>query len=370
MAKRRSNGEGSTSRVKTGWKAVFTVSTNPRVTRSKQPFRSKADALAWLSQQRAERDAATAAPAQSDMLLAEWVETWLGEIQRDQSTATFQAYEHHARGFLIPALGRYPLTEIRPMAVRNMLADLEGEYAGRSTLQEVYKIARICFEAAKQMELILRNPVDQVSRPKYSRKDIRPFSLDQIRAIIDASTGDRLHALFVVAFSLGLRQGELYALEWGDIDWHRGTMRIERQAVSNRGKIELKPPKTKAGRRTLELADFVVAALRSRQAAAMAEGLAACPLVFPAPKGGHINRSSFAVRSWKPILKACGIDERGMHHTRHSFATHALLAGCPLHVVSAILGHATPSITLNIYSHLIDTAQTETVSKVASLIAG
>lgn len=376
MAKRRDSGTGYPFRVKTGWKIVVVVGWKTGEDGKKRPItrtktmKSKADVIAWAAQLQSERDAATAEPNESEMILADWVTNWLKEVKRDQSTATFQAYEHHAQGFLVPALGRFPLRDIKPMGIRNMLGDLENEYGGRSTLQEVYKITRICFEAAKDLELITRNPVDSVARPRYQREDIKPFTLEEIRAILDASQGDRLHGLFLMAFSLGLRQGELYAMEWTDIDWKNSMVRIDRQAVSNRGKIEIKPPKTKAGRRKLELAPMVVAALRSRQAAAMAEGLAACPLVFPAPKGGYINRSSFAVRTWKPILRRCGIEERGMHHSRHSFATHALLAGCPLHVVSAILGHSTPAITLNIYSHLIDTAQTETVSKVAKLFAG
>lgn len=376
MAKRRDSGTGYPFKVKTGWKIVVVVGWKTGKDGKKRPITrtktlpSKADVIAWAAQLKAERDAGTAEPQQSSMILADWVTTWLADVERDQSTSTFQAYEHHARGFLVPALGRYPIRDIKPMGIRNMLADLEQEYGGRSTLQEVYKISRICFEAAKQLELIVRNPVDAVQRPKYQREDIHPFSKEDIWLILSRARPDRLYGALVLAFSLGMRQGELWALEWEDIDWEESTLTIERQAVSNRGKIEIKPPKTKSGRRTLVLADEVVSVLRDRQRMAMAEGLAGCPLVFPAPRGGYVNRSSFAFRTWKPILRACGIDERGLHHARHSFATHALLAGCPLHVVSKILGHANPSITLNIYSHLVDTAQSETVSKVAQLLVG
>lgn len=371
MAGRRSNGEGTTVRVKGGWKAVFTISTNPRKTKSKQPFKRRADAIAWLAQCQSERDAGTfSRPSSDSMLLCDWVTTWLAEVKRDQSTATYLAYQHHAEKFLVPALGRFPITEIRPMAIRNMLADLERDYAGRSTLQEIYKITNTCFATAVKMELIPKNPADQVSRPKHTRADIHPFSVNEVKAILAAAESHRLRGLFVVAFSLGLRQGELFALEWSDVDWDQARIRIERQAVSNRGKLEVKPPKTKAGRRSLELAGPVLDAMRERQAVAMSEGQAGVSLIFPAPRGGYNQRSTFAVREWKPILRACGIDERGLHHARHTFATHALLNGCPLHVVSKILGHANPSVTLNIYSHLIDTAQTETVSKVANLFAG
>ncbi len=223
---------------------------------------------------------------------------------------------------------------------------------------------------------LVTDPDDRlVARPKYRRRDIRPFSLQEVKSILAACRNDRLYGLFLAAFSLGMRQGELYALEWRDVDWELSKLRVERQAVNNSGRIEVKKPKTRAGCRTLELATEVLAAFRERQAIAMTEGLAGCPLVFPAPRGGHIHRSSFAQRVWKPLLRSCEIEERGLHHARHTFATHALMGGpeveaSPLHVVSAILGHASPSITLNIYSHLIDTAQTDTVSRVAKLFAG
>lgn len=382
MPKRRSNGEGSPVPVKNGWKAIHTVGwridpetgKKRRITKTRT-CKSRADATAWLNTMRSQREAGTESGPAVSMLFCEWADAWLKEVERDQSTSTFQAYDHHLRGFAVPALGRFPLADIKPMAIRNMLADLEAEYGGRSTLQEVYKITRICFGAAAKMELIERNPVDQVSRPKYRRKDIDPFTVAEVQEILKATEADRLNGLYVVAFHLGLRQGELYALEWRDIDWPRGKMRIERQAVNNRGVIEIKPPKTKAGRRVLDLAPEVVKSLRTRQAAAMAEGLAACPLVFPAPRGGIIQRSSFAHRTWKELLKKLGIKKRGLHHARHTFATHALTGGpgvepCPLHVVSAILGHSSPAVTLNIYSHLIDTAQSETVLRVAKLFAG
>lgn len=368
--KRRGSGEGSVVPHNGRWKAIWTVSIKPRKTRTKT-FGKRSEATQWLAQKQLERDAESKSESvQSDMLLSDWVTTWLSDVERQRATSTFEGYKHHAEKFIVPNLGSVPLRDLAPMAFRNLLSELESDYAEQRTLLEVYNVALRCMAAAEKMELISRNPVAQVSRPKYERKDIRPFTIEETRAILKQAESHRLHAMFVLAFSLGLRQGELFALEWSDIDWELRTIRIERQAVNNRGKISITKPKTKAGRRTLDLADNLVQALRERQALAMTEGHAANPVVFPAAQGGYIQRSSFATRHWKKILKACEIPERGLHHARHTFATHALTQGCPLHVVSKILGHSSPTVTLEAYSHLIDTAQRGTVEKVSQLFAG
>jgi integrase len=371
MAKRRGDGEGTIQQLPNGrWKAIHTVSWKPRKTRTKT-FEKKSLAASWLAQQSVERTAGTeSGPASADLLLAEWVTTWLSDIERDREANTHSLYRMILESHVVPALGSAYLRDLKPMAFRNLFADLEREYSGTRTLESVYEVASRCLAGAVKMELIDRNPLAQVNRPKYSRRDILPFETDDVWLILARARPHRLYALFVVAFALGLRQGELFALEWRDVDFDLRTLRIERQAANHGGKITVKPPKTKAGRRTIELANEVLWAFRDRQRVAMKEGLAACPLIFPAPRGGYLQRSSFAVRHWKPILKACGLKARGLHHARHSFATLALTQGCPIHVVSKILGHSSPTITLETYAHLIDTAQRSTVEKVAKLFAG
>lgn len=371
MGKRRGSGEGTIQQLANGkYKAIVTLAWKPRRTRTKT-FAKKSLALSWLAQQSVERQAGTeTSPVSTDLLFAEWVTTWLSDIERDRETSTHSLYKMILESHVVPSIGSNFLRDIKPMAFRNLFADLEGDYAGTRTLESVYEVCSRCLAAAVKLELIDKNPVAQVNRPKYSRRDTQPFDLEDVWLILARARPHRLYAMFVVAFALGLRQGELFALEWRDIDFDLRTMRIERQAANHGGKITVKSPKTKNGRRTLDLAEEVVWALHDRRRVAMREGLAGSPLVFPARRGGYIQRSSFATRHWKPILKACGLEPRGMHHTRHSFATLALTQGSPIHVVSKILGHSSPTITLETYAHLIDTAQRGTVEKVAKLFAG
>lgn len=374
MGGRAANGEGSLYRHGEKWKASVTVGKRPDgnpITRTKT-HKTKAVVAEWRRQMIAELQAGEPG---SDMQFCDWVTTWLKDVEKTKSTNTFQGYRDSIERFAVPTLGKLKLSEIRPMTVRNLLESLEPLYAETRTLDMVYEVLKTCLMAAAKMELIDSNPVSKIPRPKYSRSDIHPFTVREVRLILKASQSHRLHGLMVCAFHLGLRAGELFGLHWSDLDWEKRTLRIERQATAPRGKLEIKSPKTKAGRRTLELPDVVLESLADRQALALKEKMARNPIIFPGARGAYLHGNTFSKRHWKPILRKCGVEERGMHHARHTFATHALIGGegiepSPLHVVSKILGHASPSVTLNIYSHLVESVQVQTIERVAKLFAG
>lgn len=318
------------------------------------------------------------------MLFCEWAETWLAGVKREHSTATFQSYEYHMEKFVLPRLGSFSMTDLQPLAFRSLLSDLEDSGVPAPTRQKIYNTLHSCFSVAAQLELIPRNPISKVTKPKHKRKEINPFTLEEVKRILEFTKADRLHAMYVVAFHLGLRQGELFAIEWGDLDEEAKTISIQRQVVSNRGKNEVKPPKSEASLRTLDLADETLAALQQRRRIAMTEGLAGCSLIFPGPRGAYLSRSTVAQRYWKGGLRKKGpnkgkkfgiltqldIGLRGMHHARHTFASLALENGESVVNVSAMLGHADPSITLRIYSHAVEAGQRLTAERVAKLFAG
>jgi integrase len=96
---------------------------------------------------------------------------------------------------------------------------------------------------------------------------------------------------------------------------------------------------------------------------AMLEGHAANKLVFPAPRGGYLERGTFRTRLWNRLLERLHLERRGFHHTRHTYACLALADGVPLPTVSQILGHAKQETTLRFYSrHLPGHQKTATES--------
>jgi len=175
--------------------------------------------------------------------------------------------------------------------------------------------------------------------------------------------GDRLEALYVLTLNTGMRQGELLALKWDDVDLERGVLRVRRTLTHADKAFVLGEPKTKNSRRTIRLTPRAVDALRvhlSRQLEEIEEmGSLYQPggLIFATESGTIINPSNLRNRSFKPLLKRAGLPPIRFHDLRHTCATLLLGRDVNAKVVSEMLGHSSISITLDIYSHLLPDMQ-------------
>lgn len=328
-------------------------------------FARKGDAEAWRAEQLAILNAGTAPVGESDLLFADWVTAWLEDVRSHRDERTAAEYERLIESHAVPIIGHVRLADVRPMAIRSLLATVGEQYSGRETHAKVRDYLSQCFNAAVKLDLIHSNPVAGVPRPKVERVESQPFSATEAESIMRETTGHRVGGLFVVAFHTGMRPGELLGLHWTDIDFAAGTITIDRQAArDDRGNVVIKPPKAKSFR-TIEFGERVASALHDRRRTAVAEGIV--DAVFPARNGEYIRASNFARNPWKATLRRIGLNPRGLNQTRHTFATLALVGGCPLHVVSKILGHSDPSTTLRRYAHLLPHAQGETMRRVESI---
>jgi integrase len=160
-----------------------------------------------------------------------------------------------------------------------------------------------------------------------------------------------------LAITTGMRQGELFGLEWRRIEFSASRLRVEQAVAEVNGVLHIRKPKTKRGLRTINLTPDTLAALDAHRTLILKRGRAASALVFPAIEGGPQSRINFGHRFWRPLLTRTELDYRGAHNLRHTYATIALGAGVPVHVVSQIMGHSKPSITHDIYAHVLQADQ-------------
>ena len=181
--------------------------------------------------------------------------------------------------------------------------------------------------------------------------------------MLEAARGHRLEALYMLALSTGMRQGELLALKWDDVDLEGGVLRA-RRTLTKTGKVyAIGEPKTKNSRRVIRLSGAAVEALRghlSRQLGEMERmGSLYRPggLVFATEVGTIINPSNVRNRSLRLLLKAAGLRPVRFHDLRHTCATLLLSKNVNPKIVSEMLGHASVSITLDVYSHLMPDMQ-------------
>lgn len=170
--------------------------------------------------------------------------------------------------------------------------------------------------------------------------------------------GRPLYMPVMVAASTGMRRGEVLALRWRDIDLDAGALRVTQVVELTTKGIAVKEPKTDRSRRTIALPARLVQELRSHRKdqselrLKLGLGKDERDLVFPSWDWTVRNPSYFS-KEFSREVAAAKLPHVTFHGLRHTHITHLPRSGIPVHVVSARAGHANPTVTLNIYAHLL-----------------
>ena len=176
-------------------------------------------------------------------------------------------------------------------------------------------------------------------------------TLDAVQAavLLKAAETDRLWAMYVLAITTGMRQGELLALQWTSVNLDASHLSVRHTLY----KGKLCPPKTAKSRRQIELPAMAVDAIWRHKAAMLAEGHASSSFVFCDTIGGPLRSQNVLRRSFFPILERAELPSIRFHDLRHTAATLMLSEGINAKVVSDTLGHATVGFTLDVYAHVL-----------------
>lgn len=236
-------------------------------------------------------------------------------------------------------------------------------------MQKTHKVLKLVLDKAVAWRLIVSNPILQTAKPKHSQKEIDFFEQEECERLLAETEGSIVHAFISLGIGTGLRQGEMFALTWKDIDFENKLADINKAVVEVRGKVSVKRPKTTCSIRKVPLPQFVIDDLHEHRKILLKQGLLENDLVFPSKRGTIIIRTNFAAYYWNRALKTCNLKQRGAHSLRHTFATLSLSKGVPLPAVSKILGHANPSFTLKIYAHAMKSDYFESARVLSKLFA-
>jgi integrase len=196
---------------------------------------------------------------------------------------------------------------------------------------------------------------------------MRVLSVAQVVALLKAAKGTRFEALYVLAVTTGLRQGELLGLQWEDIDFTGAKAHIRHGLQQLGDRRWLAEPKTARARRVVNLPAMAVAALRSHRRHMLAEGHPH-GLVFCDTRGGSVRKSNLVRRSFKPILERAELPPIRFHDLRHTAATLLFKQGVHPRVVQELLGHAQIAVTLDTYSHVLPSMGRAAVEKIDNLL--
>jgi integrase len=365
MSKRRGSGEGSIFRRADGlWAATIVVGYNGSGKRLSRTVygKTKGEVQAKLSILHSQRATGTLTKADR-MTVAAYLATWLNDYSRPRVRETTSlSYASVIRAQIAPRIGGVVLQSLTPLHVQGLHSGMEREGCSPRMRQLTHAVLRTALKRALRMGLVVRNVCDAVDPPRVTRREIIPLDRTQAQRLIDAGSADRFDAIYVLALTTGLRQGELFGLQWRDVDFDRGTLGVLHSLMEVQGRLSLSEPKSRAGRRCVKLPSIAVNALLEHRKRMLAEGHAG-GFVFCDTAGGPLRKSNFCRKHFKPLLKAAGLPDIRFHDLRHTAATLLLLAGEHPKVVQERLGHAQISLTLDTYSHVLPDMQGGAVDK-------
>jgi integrase len=344
---RRDKGSGSVRNRGNRWEAIGDFGLRPDGKRDRRSVygRTKEAALAKLATLRAQhRGGRIVAPDRQTV--AEYLEYWLADVAAlSVGPTTLPGYRATITRQLIPRLGQYRLQALAVQHVQQAFAGLQRDGYAPATLKKARAILGAALNQAVTWGLLERSPCQRIRLPAVEgRQDI--LSVAHAQALLKAARDDPHGPLYVLALTTGLRQGELLALRWEQIDLRKRQVRVQASAARAGGQRIEKGPKSRAGIRVVPLPDDAVDALtRYRQQWGVPEGL-----LFPGVNGRPLDASTMR-RRWHRFAAVHGLPRVRVHDMRHTYASMLLAQGASLVLVQALLGHSSPRVTLEVYGH-------------------
>lgn len=304
-------------------------------------------------------------------LFSEVAKDWIEYKRPKLRESTWEVYESHVRNHFHYLEGlkvnRITITTIEKYITTRQL---EGMTLG--TLRKILVTLGQILSYAVRHKYLDHNPLRDAERPREQAKlqddeqvcqDMKILTPPQITAFLAQIDHPKYRALFMLAVFSGARQGELLGLRWGDVDWESCQVTIQR--TFNHG--HLFSPKTQTSKRKIDLGPSVMRELKKWRLA--------CPktdidLIFPNEAGNHINNKNMLRRHFRPALKAAGCPAIRFHDLRHTYASLLISHAENIKYIQNQLGHASPTITLNVYAHLMKDRNPEAACRLENAIFG
>lgn len=293
--------------------------------------------------------------------LSVYLTKWLEHKRAQVRIRTCEIYERTTRLHINPHIGRVPVSDLKPHHLRDLYANLAKQDPPLSNryISQIHTLLHDALHTALQWELISRNVADAVNAPKPVRKKFTVWTLDEVRRFLNAPElkDHRFYIAFLLALTTGMRQGEILALRWSDINFDNGSLFVDRTLTWQEGKYTFNPPKSESGARLITLPEEVVVALRAhrleqnKQRLVLGEAYHNNDLVV-ARINGNLVTQSFIRDKFTQLINNLDMPYIRFHDLRHTHASILLELGEELKVIQEQLGHATIGITADTYTHL------------------
>jgi integrase len=318
----------------------------------------------------------------SKQTLNEYLEEWLPAVQHSLRSNTYAGYRHLSKLYVIPKLGHVRLAQLTPQRLNAFYGNLlqgggrSGKPLSRKTVQSVHLLVNRALGDAAKWGMLARNPASLATPPKPDKREMRTWTPSEVQAFLEYVRGcggvASLHyTAYMLAVSTGMRRGEILGLRWRDVDLEKASLSVQQVATAygSKGSLRYTDPKTKSSRRRIALDSATVEALREWRKQWFP---VSADLVFTDEVGSPLSPGNFSQRFVDVLRRAQrsvpGLPRIRFHDLRHTHATLALAAGVHPKVVQERLGHSDISVTLGVYSHVVEGMQEEAAALVGATL--
>lgn len=310
------------------------------------------------------------------MTFGAWVDHWYqNECKPAISPKTQTDYENRIYQHIIPELGQIPLAKLTAGDLQQFYIRLKqngrllqperyGPGLSDRMVKTCHVTCRTALDKAVAQGLLLKNPAAACKAPAPHPKEMRVLTQEEMQRLLIQAKENGCYELLLLELTTGLRRGELLALQWDDLDFQTGELRVQRQVQRVRGELTVTQPKTRSSSRSIILPPPILDILKSCRQHTGSRWM------FPSPRKEDSPRDPAAVRKkLSTILDRAGCKHVRFHDLRHTFATNALEHGMDVKTLSAIIGHVSSATTLNVYAHVTDGMRQSAAAKIDCAIA-
>ena len=318
------------------------------------------------------RDREDGLPAPSErQSIAQFLNDWLETAKPTIRPSTHRRYEEYVRLHVLPALGRVRVSALTPQHLQKLYAQKLKDGLSPTSVAHLHAVLHRALSQGVRWGVVSRNVAQAVDPPRIQRKEFQALNAEQAKRLLGAARGDRLEALYVLALTTGMRQGELLGLRWQDVDLEMGALQV--RVTLQRGGT-LGEPKTDKARRQIILVEIAMDALGRHRNNQWQERIGAGAawadhdLVFTNTLGGPVDANNLRKRSFPALLRRAGLPRIRFHDLRHSAATLLLSLGTNPKVVQEVLGHSQIGVTMDVYAHKLPTMQRDAMADLNRLL--